>query len=144
MPVLDGTLPELVLVEMAVGLVDVEVASVVEDLVELVVVFDEEDEEAFVEVELGLDVSAPGTHWPGKVSNRQRCDCETYCSTGWSIDTRSQIHRKSCLSKLHDRQHLMHLVYISLFCQVETHLHHRTVPKPAAVHSQTKQRSQQR
>lgn len=63
MPVLDGAEPELVLVETEVGFVDTEVARVVEDLVDVTVVFD--DDGALVEVELGFDVSAPGTHWPG-------------------------------------------------------------------------------
>lgn len=64
MPVLDGAVLEIVLVEPVVGLVDGEVASVVDDLVELMVVFGEED---VVEVGLGFDVSAPGTHWPATI-----------------------------------------------------------------------------
>lgn len=58
MPVLDGMALDLVDVEIEVDLV--EVASVVDGLAEVV---DDEDL-----VELGFEVSVPGTHWPTIVS----------------------------------------------------------------------------
>jgi hypothetical protein len=60
MPVLDDAALELVDVEVEVDFVEAEVTSVVDELTEFV-----EDE---VLVELGLDVSALGTHWPKAVS----------------------------------------------------------------------------
>lgn len=67
MPVLVGVEPELVLVGIEVDFVDFEVASVVDDFVEVTVVFDDDDDDddALVEVEEGVDVSDPGRHWPG-------------------------------------------------------------------------------
>jgi hypothetical protein len=60
MPVPDGSALELVDVEVEVGLVEVEVASVVDGFAEVV------DVEALVE--LGFDVSVPGMHWPEIIS----------------------------------------------------------------------------
>jgi len=66
-PVLAGAALELEDVETEVDLVEVEVASVVDGLIEVVDVLDDEDL-----VELGFDVSTPGTHWPGFVSKRHQ------------------------------------------------------------------------
>jgi hypothetical protein len=60
MPVPDGAALELVDVEVEAGLVEVEVASVVDGFAEVV------DVEALVE--LGFDVSVPGMHWPEIIS----------------------------------------------------------------------------
>jgi hypothetical protein len=98
MPVLDGTALELVDVEVEAGLVEVEVASVVDGFTEVVV------DEALVE--LGFDVSVPGMHWPEIVSE----DCfvfeQTYCSKYSELDTCSPTHMKSCLSILNPCQRL--------------------------------------
>jgi hypothetical protein len=92
MPVLDGAALELVDFEIEVDLVEVEVASVVDGFTEVV------DDEA--SVELGFDVSVPGTHWPEIISEGFVGCRRTYYSMCSELGTRSLTHMKSSPSTL--------------------------------------------
>jgi hypothetical protein len=98
MPVLDGAALELVDVEIEVDLVEVEVASVVDGFAEVV------DVEALVE--LGFDVSVPGMHWPGIISEELVDIGRTYCSMRFELGTRSLTRKQSCPSILNSCQRL--------------------------------------
>jgi hypothetical protein len=98
MPVLDGAALELVDVAIEVGLVEVEVASVVDGFAEVV------DVKALVE--LGFDASVPGMHWPENISEELVDVGRTYCSMCSVLGTRSLTHMKFSPSILNPCQRL--------------------------------------